>query len=263
MTICVSVKTRDGVVLGTDSMTTVLVPSAEGQPFVAKTYSNARKLAKIGSSKVGVFSYGIGSLGSRTVYSYILEYSKMNEEVTVQGIADGLAAHIKEEYGKIAEAFEDKPVLGLYVAGYSENSALPEEWEVEFPNLPKAQKVRDLHEFGACWRGIPLPFGRLYNGYDPRLFQLLEQKGVSIDILNEVVEENSLAAEVLLDSMPLQDAINFAVYILRTTIGFTSFEIGPPSCGGQLQIAVISEESGYEWVSEPKFRIPEDTNEWA
>ena len=264
MTICVSVKTRDGVVLGTDSMATVMLPSSDGQPVIAKAYSNARKLVQIGDLPIGVFTYGIGNLGQRTVYSHILEYSKSDRtEKTVEGIAAGLATHMWAEHKRITNGSEERLSLGLYVAGYSEGSALPEEKEVVFLDINSTEPllVRSIHGFGANWRGVPLPFTRLFNGYDSRFFQILEEQGVTKDIVQKVMQENSLAANVVFEAMPLQDAINFAVYVLRTTIGFTSFEIGTPSCGGQLQIAVISEEAVFQWVSEPKFRIPEDTNE--
>ena len=55
--------------------------------------------------------------------------------------------------------------------------------------------------------------------------------------------------------MPVQDAINFAVYVLRTTIGLANFEIGPPSCGGPLQVAIILPETGFEWVENPRFYV--------
>ena len=262
MTICVSVKTQDGIVLGTDSMSTVTLYGSTGMD---KTYSNARKLAQIGDLPVGVFIYGAGNLGPRTVFSHILEYSKANRnlETTVQGIAEGLVEHILPEYERFADVSEYKPVLGLYVAGYSPDSTLPEEWEIEFSSSTTPYRTRDIYSFGASWRGIPFPFSRLFEGYDPRLVQALEAEGISRELLDNVFQNGQFAAQVIFDAMPLQDAINFAVYVLRTTIGFTSFEVGRPSCGGQLQIAVISEDKQFQWVNEPQFRIPEDTNEWA
>jgi hypothetical protein len=48
MTICASVKMRDAIVLGTDSMTQVQRAGVGGQPVVFKPYVNARKLFQIG-----------------------------------------------------------------------------------------------------------------------------------------------------------------------------------------------------------------------
>lgn len=55
--------------------------------------------------------------------------------------------------------------------------------------------------------------------------------------------------------------INFAAFVLRTTIDFATFEIGQPSCGGALQIAAITQENGFEWISEPKLSLEAKHNE--
>ncbi len=266
MTICVSVKTRDGIVLGTDSMTTVMLPSSDGQSVVAKTYSNARKLVQIGALPVGVFTYGLGNLGPRTVYSHIIEYSRSLENSSdwkVRDIAAGLSRHLLKEYNAIYGSAENKPALGLHVAGYSVGSALPEEWELECPGSAEPDLTMGMDDVGVNWEGITLPFARLFYGYDVRLVEALQAGGVKSGLLQTVLEETSLVPQLSVDAMPLQDAINYAVYVLRTTIGFTSFETGPALCGGQLQVAVISEEAQFQWVSKPEFRIPEDTNVWA
>lgn len=266
MTICVSVKTRDGIVLGTDSMSTVTLFGADGQSMAQKTYSNARKLVQIGELPVGVFTYGLGNLGSRTVISHILEYSRALEigsDWRVEGIAAGLSEHMSREYSAIHAGVEPGPVLGLHVAGYSDGSSLSEEWEMEFPDSPGPNLEMAGHEFRVNWEGATLPFGRLFHGFDPGIVRILLEEGVEQSLLQKALTESPLVPQVSFSAMPLQDAINFAVYVLRTTIGFTSFEAGPATCGGPLQIAVISEEDGFQWVSKPEFRIPEDTNEWA
>ena len=75
MTIVCSVKVRDGLILGTDSMTQISAPIDDGGVQVLKSYSNARK-----------------------------------REVAV----------------------EQKPVLGFYVVGYTQ----------------------EVDQFGASWRGV-------------------------------------------------------------------------------------------------------------
>ena len=258
MTICVSVKTRDGIVLGTDSMSTVTLYGNDGQSTARKTYSNARKLVQIGELPVGVFTYGLGNLGSRTVISHILEFGS---DWRVEGIAAGLSEHMSREYSAIHADVESGPVLGLHVAGYSHGSSLSEEWEIEFPDSPGPNLEMDSHDFRVNWEGVTLPFGRLFHGFDPGIVSILLKEGVEQRLLQKSLTEPPLVPQVSFSAMPLQDAINFAVFVLRTTIGFTSFEAGPATCGGPLQISVISEEDGFQWVSRPEFRIPESSNE--
>ena len=60
------------------------------------------------------------------------------------------------------------------------------------------------------------------------------------------------------DGMPVQDAINFVKFILKTTIDYVSFEIGPPSCSEPIQTSVINEE-GFNWVMEPSPHLGDKT----
>ena len=63
MTIVASVKVRDGLILGTDSMTQISSMTEEG-PQLLKGYSNARKLFQIEPRPVGVMTYGFGNIGN-------------------------------------------------------------------------------------------------------------------------------------------------------------------------------------------------------
>ena len=97
MTIVCSVKVRDGLILGTDSMTQISAPMDDGGVQVLKSYSNARK-----------------------------------REVAV----------------------EQKPVLGFYVAGYTQGEPFPEEFEFLLPRDDAPFRARDVDQFGASWRGV-------------------------------------------------------------------------------------------------------------
>lgn len=281
MTICVSVKTRRGIVLGTDSMATLSVQ--RGEELRKKTYRNARKLAQIGNLPIGVFIYGAGNLGARSIHGLVLEYSRQRYSTeaarkrapkTVRGVANGIAQHVGREYSKYVKEVAEPPELGIYVAGYSNRSVLAEEWSIEFPNAVKPVLVQAKDQFGVNWRAIDLPFMRLYKGYDIRILLMLlkkmRNKGATqealqtlVESFSEVYQENALTLQVEFAAMPIQDAINFAVYVLQTTIGYTTFEFGTPSCGGELQIAIISEDAGFRWVNEPSYRIMEDAHGWA
>jgi hypothetical protein len=70
-----------------------------------------------------------------------------------------------------------------------------------------------------------------------------------------VLSPNGLETIILLDGMPVQDAINFAVYILDTTIGWSTFALGSPACGPPLQVATILADAGFSWVARPELRV--------
>jgi hypothetical protein len=74
MTICASVKVRDGLVLATDSMTQIHGRGSTGPIGVIKTHGNARKLFQVAKLPMGVMSYGIGNIGPRSIHSYMREF---------------------------------------------------------------------------------------------------------------------------------------------------------------------------------------------
>lgn len=251
MTICASVKVRDGLILGTDSMTQIWAEGPDGNRRAVKTYCNARKLFRIGSLDIGVMTYGIGNIGSRSIHGFLRDFSTDYagpEEVE----------HISRElYDFINKAYEEqfreglKPGLGFFVAGYSPDQYFPEEWEFVLPRDDGIRPVRPLDRFGASWRGTDIPFTRLYKGFDPRAREKLKHLNVGDEAIEELQKYES---PVVYDGMPVQDAIDFAIFILRTTIGLSTFEVGTPSCGGPLQIAAVLPERGFDWITKPQLR---------
>jgi hypothetical protein len=56
-------------------------------------------------------------------------------------------------------------------------------------------------------------------------------------------------------TMPIQDAIDLARYLVEVTIGFTKFSIlkQPKAVGGAIEIAAITKHEGFRWVQRKSF----------
>jgi hypothetical protein len=260
MTIVAAVKSRDALVLGTDSMTQVIAGAPPEQAF--KAYTNATKLFRLAEHHLAVATYGAGNIGSQSIGGVVLDYAdkiKSKAPGTIQGVADGLAEFVGPLYDAAFSALpvEQRPPLGFLAGGFSSGAPLAELWEVRFPSLgnsgARTQVVRKTDDFGANWRGIEIPFTRLHLGFDPRMLDQIVALGIDATKLREIVTR--FASPVLFDAMPIQDTIDFAKHILRTTISVVNFEIGVPSCGEPLQLAVILRRTGFQWVKEPRFHV--------
>jgi hypothetical protein len=252
MTICASVKVRDGLVLATDSMTQIWGQDEAGNRRVIKNYAHARKLFQICDLPIGVMTYGLGNLGPRSIYGFLRDFSReYSGQEDVESVAGDLYDFIAQAYREQFTS-EDAPSLGFFVAGYSPDRAFPEEWEFTLPRHSEAQEVRPLEKFGSSWRGVSIPFTRLYMGFDPRSVMELEQRETPEKVIETVRKYKS---PVVYDGMPVQDAIDFAAFIVRTTIGISTFELGSPSCGGALQIATVLPEVGFQWIGEPSLMV--------
>jgi len=256
MSIVASVKVQDGIALGCDSATQITARDPQGNIGVLKIYQNAKKLYNFGKDvPLGVLTYGIGNIGAKSIRTIIKEFEKEhkfspNKAYQVKNFAKNLLGFMKkayeEEYSSIPS--DEKPLLGLFIAGYSSNSSSGEEWEFTIPKDEKAKPLRPKEIFGSSWRGVSIPFTRLYYGHDPRATQEIQAIGVSADKLKKVYEKYKTS--IIYDGMPVKDAINLVRFILHTTIGLQSFEIGAPSCSEPIQTAVIDED-GFKWIDKP------------
>ena len=62
-----------------------------------------------------------------------------------------------------------------------------EEWEFIIPQQ-EIKPVRPPEHFGSSWRGISIPFTRLYFGFDPRGKEELIKAGVGEEIIDKALD---------------------------------------------------------------------------
>jgi hypothetical protein len=258
MTIVASVKSRDGLILAADSMTTLTVPSPTGPQFF-KSYENGRKLYQMRDLPVGAVTYGLGNIGPRSMEGLVLEACKqMPPDVTeVEDVARALYDYLRSEYDAAFEgvALENRPACGFLVGGYSVGEPFARLFEFEFPAADGPTEHLGPEQFGSTWRGVDFPFVRLWRGFAPALLnRLATEDGITEERINELIAP--LEIGVAYEGMPVQDAVNFATYILDTTIGFAKFAPGIAACGGPLQVAAILPDEGFRWIAKPELHIP-------
>jgi len=252
MTIVACVKVYDGIVLGADSATQIMGKDPQGNIVVLKVYQNAQKLFQFQKLPIGILTYGIGNIGKKSIETLLRDFDRAHpidkKKYTIKEETKFLFDFLENIYAKqfIKIPMEKKPVMGLFVAGYSYNSTEGEEWEFLLPRDSKPKKVRDQDVFGSSWRGASLPFTRLNSGIDPRITNDLIKSGVDGGIIKKISQKYH--SPVAYDGMPVKDAVEYLKFILRTTIGLISFEIGAPSCSEPINIAIISPKEGFNPV---------------
>lgn len=60
--------------------------------------------------------------------------------------------------------------------------------------------------------------------------------------------ESRLEIPLLVPSMPIQDAIQLAEFLVDFVIKFSKFRMGAPTVGGRIEIAAITKHEGFKWV---------------
>ena len=151
---------------------------------------------------------------------------------------------------------KDRPSLGMLISGYSSGKFFPEQWLFNLPNSNELEEIRpDVEgkpDFGANWFGLTDAIIRLHHGRDDRLIQLIENRcKINKEEIIELTKE--LEFPVTFNGMPLQDAIDYAEYLVNVVIGRYRFVIGAPLCGGEIDVAIITPNQ-FKWIKKKSWR---------
>lgn len=268
MTIAISLKVNDGVVLAADSASTLIQQTPNG-PSVVQVYNNANKVFNLRKGlPIGMITWGAGSIGRASTSALVkdlrVRLTSPDEEhkewhiddaaYTIKDVALKVKRFIYDEhYLREFAEWPQKPALGFIVAGYSKGSALAEEYRIgiEGGECTEPIPVRPQNECGATWSGEPEAIHRLILGHSPGLALVLEQKlGVpreQVPAAMQVITQ-SLQAAVVMDAMPIQDAIDLAEFLVDVTERFSRYTPGAATVGGPIEIAAITKHEGFKWV---------------
>jgi hypothetical protein len=279
MSVVIVVKVSEGLVLAADSAASLYVQTRQPDGSVAEgilqTFKNAKKLLQIGSDlPIGVLTWGQAFIGLRTIESLVREWEYNSgwqskdtfraehddgEQFSVEACARGLLKHLRsaheEEYGDLPQ--EHRPGLGIIVAGYSERGFFPEIWRFVIPNdediVNQRPDIDGRPNFGASWLGITDPIVRLHFGRDDKAMQIISERfNIPVDELHEALLP--LQYQIPFAQMPLQDAIEYANYMLNVVIGRFRFVVGPELCGGQIDIAAVTQRE-FNWISRKTWKL--------
>jgi len=261
VTIIVSVKINDGVIMAADSAGTM----ASGQ-----IYAHANKITNLYEGlPIGAMSTGAGGIGNESVETLLKDLRRRftgrdpdhadwrldPAAYTLEDVAQRLRAFIFEE--KVLACGEDTS-LQLRVCGYSAGRPLAEVWEVNINNRACAAPRCIMGEegFGVLWDGQYEALNRLILGTGFEIGVALARHGVPTDQVPTLQANlvGDLYATLSAPAMPIHDAIDLARFLVETTIGFVRFAVFlPKSVGGAAQIAAITKHEGFRWVQRPTF----------
>jgi len=155
--------------------------------------------------------------------------------------------------------------MNLLVGGYNKDGS----HEVYICYIPgEVQKKRDSREkgkeYGASWIGQSDVVSRIVLGFDGRISNLkfineVERK-IGQDQINKQLK--NLQYVIQWGTMTLQDAIDFCTLMIQTTSAIQRFSDGiaadpgdMPGVGGSVDVAIITPDKGFVWVSKKKLKI--------
>ncbi len=264
MTIAISLKVHDGVVLAADSASTLLAQTPAGVGVV-NVYNNANKIFNLCKGlPVGALTWGAGNIGASSTSTLAKDFRRRLsgegehawkldlDNYSVLSIAERLCDFMfTENYLDAFAEWPHKPAMGFMVCGYSSGSALAEEWQINIENgqCSGPFQMRALEDAGVTWNGDPEAITRLLFGMSTVTPQVLTQLGLQ-DRLDEIIAalRDAQIAPLVQAAMPIEDAADLAEFLVKTTARFNRYMPGADTVGGPIEVAAITKHEGFKWL---------------
>lgn len=270
MTIALTLKVQDGIVLAADSASTLLGAAPQS---VVNVYNNANKIFNLRKGlPIGLVTWGLGGIGGVSISTLAKDLRrrftglepdhmgwKLDEDnYTISDVADHVREFMYDEKYAPANQISQQggsplPGLGFFVVGHSPGADHSEEYELNIApgGCSGPALLRQPDETGVSWAGQPEAISRLLSGHGLDLPTVLEQDlGVdSADLPTKMdIISGKLAAPMVNSAMPIQDAIDLAEFLVDISIKFSRFMPGSPTVGGPIESAAVSKHEGFKWI---------------
>jgi len=266
MTIVVTAKVTDGIVLAADSAATFFIPTAGGA--IAKVYNHANKIFNLRKVwPIGAMVYGAGSIGASSVETLSKdlrkkfsdqnnhEYYLDENSYTIEEVASKARKFIYEE--NYLKAFIQPPAnfsMGYRICGYSANASLSEVWEfiIVGADCQPPYSVQSTDEFGLRWAGENEALDRLHFGATTGMKAWLVASGiVQQNAVDRVFSDfiNHFGSGLVIPAMPIQDAIEVARFAVETAAKYAKYGLRHETIGGPVDVAAITKHEGFKWVT--------------
>lgn len=232
MSLTVLLHVREGIVMASDRR--LLIEGAAGddakaQPPVIGASDSCRKLF-LAAGAVGIASFGESSIRDEPISGYLDIF--IREQVDP---SSDTAETIARKLSTWCRAMPNCPDLRFFVAGHvTEKGRAQQHIYRVHPMEDRVERTAKPGSLGATWGG------------ESDILARLTQHVVVVD------ENGSLTQRlghfpISWPSLTLQDAIDFAVFAIRTTARAMRFQARPQRVGEKVDVLVLRPE-GAEWV---------------
>lgn len=255
MTIAIAVRTTSAVVFATDSKLTVKGIGgirADGTPnWVEQTYDNATKVIHDRTGHLMALAAGIVNIGQILALDFIATYAVQlgvtlaDEDAAIEALLDRMAEEKRAFYEKMSGAMkpDEWPGPALLLAIPSSGSAfMPRIWSVDMSG-ERYQHAEILKRPGIWLEGYYDEVFSLLYGFHPAVSTKISRSlGLDAVAFADALNDPKVLRpidQLNLQTMPLQDAIDLAVFLAEVQIEMDRFLPGAPACGGPVDVMVL------------------------
>jgi len=240
MSLIATLFVREGIVMAADSRLTINTQEQQGDSSIvhlAVGQSDSTYKVFLAPHDIGISTCGDADIQGVPIAGNVDSFiaaSLQDQPSSVEEVARKLLDH----FG----AFNPIPNTQFHVAGYSDaNGTLEQEvWAVEV-TANKLTRLNVPGQQGASWAG------------EGDILARLIQPVAQIDENDQIVQKFP-SHPIPWQFFTLQDAIDFAVFAIRSTINALRFQPRPKSVGGPVDVLVIK-PSGAVWIQRKELRV--------
>lgn len=248
MTLVVSLRIADGVVISADSLQTtvgtiqpelkdfkvksprtgeeIVVPQVKLPPIniPSSTSSFAQKLFPF-KKKYGIAIFGSNIINGRTIYNHIkvLESSLTDTELTLMEVGEKIKGYFENEVSNQLKTIPNPPpsLFGLQIAGFKNGKDITGT-TLEY-NFGRTTTFNEHKSIGCTVSGD--------NFIAAKIFEAQQRNPINFGAFS------------------LQDGIDFCKFMTNATADYQRFANMIPTVGGAVDIALITEYAGFKWIS--------------
>lgn len=243
MSLVVTVFVPEGIVMASDSRQSITVEgrTPDGRTFKVETVNSdsVMKTFLLEDQQVGISNFGQDLLGTVPMSGYVKRF--IEEEIVsaddVTTIPLKLVKYIRKSFSQ-ADA-------GFHVAGYSKSA------KVSVPYFYHCHVAKNTVERRNVKPDGSVAYGATWSG----------QIDVITSIVNPIITKDEKGqdkivyspAPIAFDAMTVQDAIDFAVYAIRTTIDTMRFQARQKNVGGPIDVLLLLPDAKPKWIQKKDY----------
>jgi len=237
MSFVIAVYVPEGIVMASDSRQSVNIEGKhpDGKTFKVETVNSDAiiKTFLLEKHQVGISNFGQDLLGGIPIAGHIKRF--IEEELTPRDDVTSIPKKLVDYFHKSFPSAD----AGFHVAGYKK------EGKVSVPYIYSCHVAKNEAGRRNTKPDGVITYGATWSGQGDILSSIIIPVTIKDEKGNDKIIRSP--APVIWDAMSLQDAIDFSIYTIRTTIDTMRFQARPKNVGGPIDVLVLTPDEA-KWI---------------